>query len=295
VSEGPEGASPGAASEGPGGPAPGDGPELVLRPWRSFSLGELAELWTYRELLGVLAWRDVSVRYKQATLGVLWALLQPALQTALFTVLFHRIAGLRSETGEPFAPFVLSGLLLWNVFSGGLTHASDSLVRNVGLLSKVYFPRLILPLASLLVPLVDLLAALGLLLAVLAYHGLVGPGALLALPLALLAALAAAGPGLALAALNAEYRDVRHVLPFAQQLLLYGAPVFYPRSAVPEGLRGYLDLNPMVPVIDAFRAALFGGPFEPRRLALAAAEILLLLALGYGYFRRVERTLADRL
>jgi lipopolysaccharide transport system permease protein len=197
-------------------------------------------------------------------------------------VLFHRIAGLRSETGEPFAPFVLSGLLLWNVFSGGLTHASDSLVRNVGLLSKVYFPRLILPLASLLVPLVDLLAALGLLLAVLAYHGLVGPGALLALPLALLAALAAAGPGLALAALNAEYRDVRHVLPFAQQLLLYGAPVFYP-------------LNPMVPVIDAFRAALFGGPFEPRRLALAAAEILLLLALGYGYFRRVERTLADRL
>jgi lipopolysaccharide transport system permease protein len=268
----------------------------VIRPGRSFSPEELREAWAHRGLLGALAWRDVSIRYKHTALGILWALLQPAAQAALFTALFHRVAGLDSGIGVPFVPFVLSGLVLWNLFSAGVNAASDSLVRDASLLSKVYFPRVILPLASLLAPLLDGCVAAALLLAALAYHGrLAGAGALLVLPLAALSLLAAAGPGLALSALTVRYRDLRHALPFLQQLLLYGAPVFYPRSAVPERIRGYLDLNPMIPILDAFRAALFGLPFEERRLALAAGEILLLLALGYGYFRRVERTLADEL
>jgi lipopolysaccharide transport system permease protein len=270
--------------------------ELLIRPGRRFSPEELREIWAHRGLLWALAWRDVTVRYRHTALGILWALLQPAAQAALFTALFHRLAGLDSGLGVPFVPFVLSGLVLWNVFSAGVNAASDSLVRDASLLARVYFPRVILPLSSLLAPLLDGCVAAALLLAALAYHGrLTGPGALLVLPLAALSALAAAGPGLALSALTVRFRDLRHVLPFLQQLLLYGAPVFYPRSAVPERARIYLDLNPMIPIIDAFRAALFGAPFEGRRLALATAEILLLLALGYGYFRRVERTLADEL
>jgi lipopolysaccharide transport system permease protein len=270
--------------------------ELVIRPGRRFSLEELREVWAHRGLLGALAWRDVSVRYKHTVLGILWALLQPAAQVALFTVLFHRVAGLDSGIGVPFVPFVLSGLVLWNIFSAGVNAASDSLVRDASLLARVYFPRVVLPLSSLLAPLLDGGVAAVLLLATLAYHGrMTGPGVLLVLPLAALSTLAAVGPGLALSALTVRFRDLRHVLPFLQQLLLYGAPVFYPHSAVPERVRGYLDLNPMIPILDAFRAALFGAPFEGRRLALAVAEILLLLALGYSYFRRVERTLADEL
>ncbi|RYE92910.1 MAG: ABC transporter permease [Myxococcales bacterium] len=273
-----------------------DGPLLVLRPFRVFSWRELGELWEYRELLGILAWRDVSVRYKQAGFGVAWALLQPALQTVIFTVLFHRIARLESDHGVPFAPFVLAGLAIWNVFSNGLSQASESLVRNGHLITKVYFPRLIIPLASLLVPLVDFAIALGLLVSVLVYYRQpVGPGLLLALPLALLATLAASGFGLLLAAINVEYRDVRHALPFFLQLLLYAAPVFYPSSAVPTRLRPLLDLNPMVPLIDAFRAALFGGPMPVGRLGLAVVEIAVVLVLGVWYFRRFERTFADRL
>lgn len=268
----------------------------MLRPFRVFSWRELSELWDHRELLGILAWRDVSVRYKQAAFGVAWALLQPALQTVIFTVLFHRIARLESDQGVPFAPFVLAGLTLWNVFSGGLAQASESLVRNGHLITKVYFPRLIVPLSSLLVPLVDFAIALGLLAAVLVYHRLpLGPGFLLAVPLGLLATLAASGFGLLLAAINVEYRDVRHALPFFLQLLLYAAPVFYPSSAVPARLRPLLDLNPMVPLIDAFRAALFGGPLPLGRLGLALAEVAVALVLGVWYFRRFERTFADRL
>ncbi|MCS6901496.1 MAG: ABC transporter permease [Myxococcales bacterium] len=270
--------------------------ELVIQPWRSFSLEELREIWAYRGLLWVLAWRDASIRYKYTVLGVLWALLQPVVQVALFTVIFHRIAGLDSGVGVPFGPFVLSGLVLWNLFSAGVNAASDSLVRDANLLARVYFPRVILPLSSLLAPLLDGCVAAALLLFVLVYHGrLTGVGALSVLPLAMLTILAATGPGLALSALTVRYRDLRHALPFLQQLLLYGAPVFYPRSAVPEQFRVYLDLNPMVPVMDALRSTLFGLPFEGQRLVLATGEILLLLMLGYSYFRRVERTLADEL
>lgn len=280
----------------PQAPPEPEGSLTVIRPFRVFSPGELLELWDYRELLLILAWRDVSLRYRQAALGAGWALLQPAVQTAVFTVLFHRIAGLSPDGGGPFGPFALSGLALWNVFSSGLNQTCDSLVRNGNLLSRVYFPRLILPLASLLVPAVDLCFALLLLLGLMAYHGQpVGPRALLVFPLALLSMLAAAGPGLALAALNVTYRDVRHALPFLLQLLLYAAPVFYPASAVPPGLRPLLDLNPMVPLIDAFRAALFGGPLPLARVALAAALSLASMLLGYWYFRRFERTFADRM
>lgn len=272
-----------------------DLPEQVIRPWRRFSPAELAELWAYRELLFVLAWRDVSVRYKHTTLGVLWALLQPAAQTALFTLLFHRIAGIESSHGEDFVPFVLSGLLLWNVFLNGIMQASESLSRNAHLLTKVYFPRLILPLASLLLPLIDAIVALLLLAVVMASQGyLPWSGLLLVPPLLGLTLLAATGPGLFLAALNARFQDVRHTLPFFQQILLYSAPVFYPRNMVPEKIRWALDLNPVIPIIDALRTALFGGEFEYQRLLFSTLESLFLILIGFYYFRTSEQTLADR-
>ncbi len=271
-------------------------PHLVLRPFQVFSWRDLTELWEYRELLGILAWRDVSVRYKQAVLGVTWALLQPLLQTVLFTVLFHRIARLEPDQHVPFAPFVLAGLMLWNVFSTGLSQASDSLVRNAHLVTKVYFPRLIIPLASLLVPAIDFVFAFALLVALLLHERQpVTPWLLVAVPLAGLAMMAATGVGLLLAVLNVTFRDVRHALPFFLQLLLYTAPVFYPGSAVPAALRPWLDLNPMVPVIDTLRAALFGGALPLARLGLAVGEMLVLLGLGIWYFRRFERTFADQL
>jgi lipopolysaccharide transport system permease protein len=271
-------------------------PERVIRPSRPFARAGLVELWEHRELLAALAWRDVAVRYRHATLGLLWALLQPALQVALFTALFHRIAGLHAGPGVPYVAYVLSGLLLWNIFQGALAQGSDSLLRGEHLLSKVYFPRLILPLAALLVPLIDALAALLLLALSLLAHGLpLSPRWLLALPLAALAALAAAGPAIALAALNVRFRDLRHLLPFAFQLSLYAAPVFFPRSAVPPRLQPWLDLNPVVPLIDALRAALFGLPFEPSRLALATLLSASFLLLGLWIFHGAERTLEDQL
>lgn len=284
-----KGAAAGERSEAPR-------PLLTIRPRSPWSAADLREIWEYRELLGILAWRDLSVRYKQAVFGVAWAVLQPALQAALFTFVFSGIAGIRTDTSTPYVPFVLAGIAPWALFANGVTQASDSLVKNSALVTKVYFPRVLIPLAAIGVTLVDFVVALLLVLLAMAYYGIAFHlSALLVIPLAAIATLAATGLGLWLSAINAEFRDVRYALPFLIQMLWYVAPVFYPSTSVPAQYRPWLDLNPMTAVIDGFRVALFGGEMPFARLAVSLGASLLLAFTGYLFFRRFERTFVDRM
>jgi lipopolysaccharide transport system permease protein len=272
-----------------------DGAELVLGPTSAFSLDELRALWEYRELLWILGLRDVSVRYKQALLGVTWALLQPAAQAILFTVLFHRLAGIQSGGPVPYPLFCLSGLVIWHLFAHGLSHASESLVGGGQLISKVYFPRALLPAAAIFTAVVDFAVAAVMLLGVMLWYG-VWPGwsSLAALPIAALAAATALALGLWTSAINLQFRDVRHALPFVLQLLVYLTPVFYPTALVPEKWRWATALNPMWAVVESFRAALFGQPLPIAHLAIAAAVTLVVGVSGFAFFRSLERGFADR-
>jgi lipopolysaccharide transport system permease protein len=269
---------------------------LVLRPVRAISWGDLQDAWAYRELLWILAVRDVKVRYKQAALGVAWALLQPLTQMVIFTVLFNRFAGIRSDGPVPYPIFCMAGLTVWGLFANGLTAASDSLINNANLVTKVYFPRVIVPLATILTAAVDsAIAAVFLLGMMIVMHVPFHASALLAFPIAALAALCAAAFGLWTSALNLQYRDVRHALPFLIQILVYATPVFYPASMVPQRYRVWLALNPMVGVIGGFRAALFGTAIPVAQLGIALAMALLVGLLGFIRFRHLEQTFADRI
>jgi lipopolysaccharide transport system permease protein len=271
-------------------------PLVVIRAWAPWRLSDLWELWEFRDLLGILAWRDVSVRYKQTVLGVLWALLQPALQTLLFTILFHQVAGMRAAGDRPFVPFVLSGVVIWGLFSSGLSHASDSLVSNANLVTKVYFPRLIIPMASLFVSLIDFAFAASLLVVVMIYYRIVPTWQiLLVIPLALQTLLTAAGAGMFLSVLNVKYRDIRYALPFFIQVTMYATPVFYSTDQLPARLRPLFELNPLAALIDGFRAALFGDPMPWQRLGFSLLLSVVLLAAGYLYFKFFERTLSDQI
>lgn len=269
---------------------------MVLRPVRALSLQDFADAWNYRELLWTLALRDVKVRYKQTIFGIAWALLQPLTQMVIFTVLFHRFAGIRGDGGVPYPVFCLAGLTVWGLFANGLSLASDSLINSSNLVTKVYFPRVIVPLATILTAAVDsaisalLLAGLMIMMHV-PFHAT----ALLALPIAAIAALCAAALGLWTSALNLQYRDVRHALPFFIQILVYATPVFYSASMVPQRYRALLALNPMVAVINAFRAALFGTEIPLARLGLAVVTLLLVGLVGFIRFRHLEQTFADRI
>jgi lipopolysaccharide transport system permease protein len=269
--------------------------ELVLRPVSRWSLRELRDLWAYRELFWILALRDVSIRYKQTFLGVAWALLQPGTQMLIFTVLFHRLAGIRPDSDVPYPIFCLSGVVVWQLFSNGLSQASESLTRSANLITKVFFPRLIIPVASIMATIVDFGIGFAFLLILMIGYGL-HPRAsmLLALPLALLAALSAMCIGLWTSALNLMYRDVRHALPFVLQLLVYLTPVFYPSSLIPEQYRWLTGLNPMAAVVESFRASLFGTPLPLARLGVSAIVMLVFGLTGYPFFRSMERTFADR-
>jgi lipopolysaccharide transport system permease protein len=270
--------------------------ELVLRPTAALSWQDFKDAWAYRELLWILALRDVSVRYKQAVLGVAWALLQPLAQVAIFTVLFNRFAGIRGDSPVPYPVFCLAGLTVWGLFASGLSHASESLLNSTNLVTKVYFPRVIVPLASILTAVVDCAVASGLLFGLMIImrvplHATV----LLAIPIAGIAALCAAALGLWTSALNLQYRDIRYAMPFFIQILVYATPVFYPPTMVPEAWRGLLALNPMAAVVTGFRAALFGTPIPFGQLALALAIALGVGLLGFLRFRTLERTFADRI
>ena len=253
-----------------------------------------AELWSYRELLLVLAWRDIAVRYKQTVVGVLWALLQPLLMMLVFTLIFGRFARFPSPAGAPYAILVFSGLLGWNLFATSLADSSNSLIANASLVSKVYFPRMIVPAAAVVTAIVDFLISLCVLAALMIWYRFVPGWQIVLLPIfVFMAALTALGPGLVLASLNVKFRDFRYIIPFIVQIGLYVSPVGFSASVVPEQWQLVYSLNPMVAVIDGMRWCILGSPLRPTEFFVGAAVIAGLLGLGIFQFRREERQLAD--
>lgn len=252
------------------------------------------DVWQYRELLYFLAWRDVLVRYKQTAAGVAWAVLRPALTLAVFSFVFGRIARLPSD-GVPYPLLVFAGLLPWQFVASSVADTAGSLVSNAGLLTKVYFPRLLAPVSAVAVSVLDGAVSLLLLAGLMAYYGRWPGLEILTLPgVALLALALAIGAGVWLAALNVRYRDVRLLVPFLVQVGLYVSPVGFSSAVIPERFRLLYFLNPLVGVIDGFRHALLGAPApDPRALGLTALTALALLVSGVAYFRRTERTFAD--
>jgi lipopolysaccharide transport system permease protein len=258
--------------------------------WRRIGV---AELWRYRELLYFFVWRDIKVRYKQTALGAGWAVIQPVMTTVVFTVFFGRLAGVPSDR-LPYPVFSMIGLVPWTYFAAALSAGSTSLAGYQHIISKVYFPRLIIPLAAVIAPLVDFAIAFVVLIALMGWYRIVpGPGILWLPALVLLAVATASAVGVWLSALNIRYRDVRYVVPFALQLWMFATPVAYPASLVPERWRALYGLNPMAGVIEGFRWALAGGPAPGALTLVSAAVVVVLLAAGVAYFRRVEGTFAD--
>jgi lipopolysaccharide transport system permease protein len=268
---------------------------LIIEPG-SFAKRFWHDLWSYRELFFVLAWRDVSVRYKQTIIGVLWAFLRPFLTMVVFTIVFGRLAGLPSEAGAPYALLVFAGLLPWSLFSTSLADAGNSLIGNSNLISKVYFPRLIIPAAAIVTSLVDFLFSFVILAGLMLWYTYVPGWQLLLVPLfTMMAALAAFGAGLYLSSMTAKYRDFRYIIPFALQLGLYVSPVGFSTNIVPERWRIIFDLNPLVGIIDGFRWCILRGQneFNWQSILISAVVIILLLWLGIRQFRSNESTFAD--
>lgn len=274
-----------------------------LRPSKGWVPVNVRELWEYRELLYFLMWRDVKVRYKQTVLGAAWAVIQPFMTMVVFTIFFGTLAGIKSD-GIPYPVWSYCGLLPWTYFAYALNQSSNSLVSSQHLIRKVYFPRLIIPLSSTMAGLVDLAIAFSLLVGMMFYFGIVpGPRIVLLPGLILLALLLAIGIGLWLSALNVEYRDIRHTIPFLTQVWMFLSPVVYPASLVPESrliggvevpLRTLYGLNPLTGVIEGFRWALLGrGPAPGSMFWISVAVTGLIFFCGLLYFRRMERRFAD--
>jgi lipopolysaccharide transport system permease protein len=261
---------------------------------RSRGIGQMfADLWRHRELLYYLIWKDIRVKYKQTALGVAWVVLQPLLGMLLFTLLFGRIAKLPSD-GLPYPLFYYSSLLSWTYFSTALLMASNSVVSNTSLITKVYFPRILLPAAAVMGALIDLGIASIVLFGLLFYYQVPFTAQLALLPaLMLLLVMFTMGIGQWLAALNVNYRDIKHAMPFIVQLWFFASPVVYPSSMVPEKFRWIVNLNPMTGIIEATRAAIAGKPLPWDALGVCGAAIVLMLVLGAWYFERTERRFAD--
>lgn len=269
--------------------------DRVLEPRRGFrgSL-RLGELWSYRELLAFLTWRDVKVRYRQTAIGALWAVLQPLTLMVVFTIFLNRLAHVPSS-GLPYPIFAYAGLVPWTLFAQSLGSVSDSLVSSANLISKVYFPRLVIPLAVTGSFLLDFVIAFGLLVGMMFYYGIYPGLAILALPaLVLLTLLTALSVGIWLTALNVRYRDVKYAVPFLLQVWLFASPIAYATSLVPDRWRLVYSLNPMTTVIDGFRWSVLGVAWAPgKELLVSLAMVAALLASGLVYFRNMERTFAD--
>ncbi len=266
----------------------------VIEPAGTLSLPKMRDLWAYRDLLFFLAWRDVALKYKQTVLGAAWAIVQPLLSTLVFTIIFGRIAKLQSD-GVPYALFVFSGLLLWQFFSAVLQRVSGSLVANAGLLSKVYFPRLIIPLSTSMPSFLDFAVSFVALVGMMFYFRWMPGWTMLFVPVVLLLAfLVAMGLGLCLAAVNVRHRDVTYVMPFTMQVWLFASPILYAASLIPAQWRPLYDLNPLTGLMDGFRWAVLGvGTFPASGLVAVALEGALLLWIGVVYFSRTEETFAD--
>lgn len=266
----------------------------IIRPKKTFSFSDIQELWRYRELLYFFAWRDLKVRYKQTAIGVAWAIFQPVMAMVVFSVFFGGLAHMPSD-GVPYPIFVYTGLLFWQFFSTSLGDVSNSLITNQAIVTKVYFPRLILPLAVIVTHLVDFFVASLVLVGLMFYYGFVPHlSGLLTLPLLLLIAfLAALGGGLFLASINVKYRDVRYILPYFIQMLLFITPVIYP-SSIAGKYSWILAINPMTGVIKGARAAVLGTePLNWLLLALSFAAVSILLIIGITMFKKMERYFAD--
>lgn len=269
-------------------------PIIVLKPSQGWLGIDFKELWRYRELVFFLTWRDIKVRYKQALLGFSWAILQPLLTMAIFTVIFGVLLKTPSQD-IPYPLFSLTALLPWQLFATALQRSSVSLVGNANLLTKIYFPRLAIPLSSVFAALVDFGVSFIVLLGVMVYYQYwPGWNMLWLLPMVLLALLTALAVGLWLSALNVQYRDVQHMVPFIIQVWLYASPIVYPIEIIPEGIwRNLYSLNPMVGVIQGFRWALVGGSPPDINALISILVVIVILISGLFYFRRMEKTFAD--
>jgi lipopolysaccharide transport system permease protein len=271
-------------------------PVLVIEPSKRGVRLSLNDVWLYRELLYFLIWRDVKVRYKQTILGAAWAILQPVMTMLVFSVFFGRLAKMPSD-GIPYPVFAFTALLPWQLFAYALSESSNSLVSSQNLITKVYFPRLVIPLAAVLAGLVDFAIAFIVLLSLMWYYSIVPTAAAALLPLfVILATATALAVGLWLSSLNVKYRDVRYTIPFLTQFWLFLTPVAYPSSLVPEQWRVLLGLNPMAGVVEGFRWALLGKTQGPGPLLLVSIlAVAILLLGGLVYFRRTEKVFADLL
>jgi len=267
--------------------------ELEIKPrplWRALNL---RELWDYHELFGLLAWRDITVRYKQTVLGGVWAVLQPLLGMLVFTLVFHRLAGMQSD-GAPYSLFVYAGLLPWTFFSNAVSLSGNSLVSNQDLISKVYFPRMLVPLASIAAFLLDMFIGLLLLLGLMVYYRWPVSFRLLWLPLFVLGSfLATCGLGLVVSAMNVYFRDVKYAIPFFIQMGLFVTPVLYPLSYIPEKFRMLMELNPMAGMVEGFRYSLLGGPARWDLTGVSLAAGVGLFVAGLFVFRIMESRFAD--
>jgi len=268
---------------------------LVLEPGRT-EMNYWSDFWRYRELFFILAWRDISVRYKQTIIGILWAIIRPFLTMVVFTIIFGRVAKLPSDGNAPYALLVFAAMLPWSLFSTSLGEASNSLISNANMISKVYFPRLIIPIATVVTAFVDFIISFVILLGMMIYYQFLPGWNILLLPLfIILALLASLGPGLWITAINVKYRDFRYVIPFITQFGLYVSPVGFSSNIIPEQWRLLYSINPMVGVIDGFRWCILGGvsPIYWPGFAISLAIVTFFLWLGISSFRRMEKSFAD--
>ncbi len=265
----------------------------TIRPSKSWLSLDLKEFWTYRELLYFLTWRDIKIRYKQTAIGVLWVILQPVITTAIFTVLFSNFA--RFETkGIPYPLFALSGLMIWLFVHTSITMASNSLVSNTNLVTKIFFPRLIMPFAATLAGIADLFFSLVILVILMTYYGTAPGLQILFAPLFLiLAIIQTMAFGTLFSAMNVRFRDVKFALPFALQVWMIASPLFYPSSLLSEKWRLVFAINPLVGILEGFRASLFGTPFDWTVIGISCASILVLVLLALFVFKRMEDDFAD--
>jgi lipopolysaccharide transport system permease protein len=266
----------------------------IIRPSQGWASLRLGEIWNYRELLYFLIWRDIKVRYKQTVLGAAWAIIQPVFAMAVFSVFLGRLAKVPSD-GLPYPIFTYCALLPWQLFAYAMAESGNSLVASQNLITKVYFPRLVIPIAAVLAGMMDFAIAFVVLLGMMIYYGITPTVAIWSLPLFLLLAIATAlAIGLWLSALNVTYRDVRYTIPFLTQIWLFATPVAYPSSLLPEKWRALYGLNPLAGVVEGFRWALLGKAEGPGPLlAVSVVMVLVLLVGGLYYFRRMEKTFAD--
>ena len=270
-----------------------DDPLVTIQPGKSWAAVELHDLWAYRDLLYFLTWRDVKVRYKQTALGVAWAIIQPLFTMLVFTLFFGRLAGIQSDN-IPYPVFAYAGLLPWTFFANAISNSGNSLVGSANLITKVYFPRMIIPAAAVAAGLVDLGISFFVLVPLMIYYHIQVTWSVLMFPVVVfLTALLALGVGMWLSALNVKYRDVRFALPFIVQLWMFVSPIIYPASFLPPRFRWLLSLNPLTGIIEGYRSSLFGRSFNWGALAISATITFALLAYSAYAFRRMEKDFAD--